>query len=193
MNYIRRSSKIATSIIFSLLIFILMSCVSNRAKNESVSQALSIKKIEHNEILNIAPLIVNPYIEPASIIRGKLYEFMIIQLDITLPTEENISVIGELKLMSDNKTVANPYYREQFIEFYNNQFQHDTYAENKYNTKMLNIISDTCLPSSNFTQKPGAKRYYLPFIGKNPIPRPSQIYVQVTVGNSEPVIYTVDL
>lgn len=133
----------------------------------------------------------NPYMEPKTLIRGKLNEFFVVKITLNLPAKSAVSVLVEAKT-AEGMEAARPYSRDDFIAFWNNVIVQDDDSY-KYNQK-ITTIRRSCIPSFDFTEGPGQTVYYIPFVGKYPISRPAKIYVQVSVaGQGEPCAYAYDL
>ncbi|MCE5255310.1 MAG: hypothetical protein LLF89_00520 [Spirochaetaceae bacterium] len=133
----------------------------------------------------------NPYMEPKTLIRGKLNEFFVVKVTLNLPVRSVISVLADAKT-ADGTEAARPYTRDDFVAFWDNVIvqNEDSY---KYNQK-ITTIRRSCIPSFFFTEGAGQTVYFIPFVGKYPISRPAKIYVQVSVtGQGEPCTYTYDL
>ncbi len=132
----------------------------------------------------------NPYIEPSTMLRGKFNEFYIIKIDFNLAQDTKIEIVAEINTINGNNAAAYPYDREQFITYWEMFANHDLIEDNLEYTKKMNTIRTTCIPSYVFMQKAGRSTMYLPFIGKNPLPRPAKVYVQVYTGAQIPFEFT---
>ena len=133
----------------------------------------------------------NPYMEPRTLIRGKLNEFFVVKIVLNLPAKSKVSVLAEMK-GPDGSSAARAYSKLDFATFWQNVIAQNE-DDPKYNQKMT-TIARSCIPGFDFTEGAGLTTYYLPFVGKNPIPRPSKVYVQVSVsGQGEPCVFTYDL
>ncbi len=128
----------------------------------------------------------NPYLEPKTLLRGKLNEFFIVKLSLNLREESRIAIIAEA-FAPDGTKVANSYDQDGFKDFWT--FAGGSNAEGKNFNKQMNTIAQTCVPSMQFIQKAGQRTMFLPMVGKNPIPRPATIYIQVSTGSGEPTIF----
>lgn len=133
----------------------------------------------------------NPYMEPKTLIRGKLNEFFVAKVTLNLPARSVVSVLAEAK-NADGTVAAKAYSRDDFIDFWNNVIVQDA-DSSKYNQK-ITTIRRSCIPSFSFAEGAGQTTYFIPFVGKYPISRPARIYVQVSVtGQGEPCTYAYDL
>ena len=130
----------------------------------------------------------NPYMEPRTLIRGKLNEFFVVKLQLNLATTSRVSVLAEV-VSPDKKPVAKAFDAQGFEEFWKaNTFkEEDNDAQNQ---RRLTVIQRSCLPAMDFTQRAGRTVLLLPMVGANPIPRPAYIHIQVTAGQGEPVSYS---
>lgn len=181
-----RSMIIAVT--FALLA--LGSCATVAVYNPS-DPSVTIARATPAEIANFGPSFeTNPYMEPRTILRGKLNEFVVIKVALNLQKDSRISIIADASTAADpSVAIAND--KVALTDYWN--FLSGGEAETPKARKRLSTIDITCIPSLNFTQKAGKSTYYIPFVGKNPIPRPAKIYVQVSAGSGEPAVYTATL
>jgi len=130
----------------------------------------------------------NPYLEPRTLIRGKLNEFFIVKIQFNLPSESKISIIADATA-KDGKEAARAYDTQGFIAFWESNIfkdeDNDAQKQRKYTS-----IERSCVPSMNFSQRAGQNTLYLPIVGANPIPRPAKIYVQVATSSGESVVFS---
>ncbi len=125
----------------------------------------------------------NPYIEPSSLIRGKIDEFFIIKISFNLPEKAKISVFARA-LKPDGSNAGTFYIASKFIEYWKVR---DAYTEddNPYSNTRLATIQRSTLPAFEYYQNSGRHDYYLPLVASNPIPRPTSISVTVTVNDTQ--------
>ena len=133
----------------------------------------------------------NPYLEPRTLLRGKLNEFYIVKLSLNLPEATRISVIADAR-KPDGSEAAKVYEQNTFIEFWDAVTAAESTAGSEIQKKNSSI-SRSCLPAFSFIANAGQSECYIPFVGKYPIPRPAKIYVQVSTGSGEPAVYTATL
>jgi len=129
----------------------------------------------------------NPYLEPISIIKKKLNEFYILKIRFNLSERTYISIHTE-SLKEDGSEAGRFYTAEQFLAFWE---QREFYTEdnNPYGNSKIITIQRSCIPSLEFFQNPGISEYFLPLESKYPIPRPANIYIQISLGSREPIIF----
>jgi len=174
----------------SLLSIFFLSCVTSYPNYTKEIPEILISNSKEKEILKIiSSPSINPYIEPSTVLRGKLNEFFVVRIDFNLEKDTEIKITADMNSLKDKKTVAYLYEREQFLAYWEGFLSHDSIEDNLQYTKKTNSIRKTCFPEFSFLQKAGRSVLYLPFIGKNPIERPTEVYVQVTAGSREPFIY----
>lgn len=170
---------------------LITSCATTPAFNAN-KPPVSISQATQTELRQFGPNSdTNPFIEPRTLVRGKLNEFYLVRLELNLVSESPVSILAEAKGLDGTETA-------KALDMYAFEAYWDsvTYREPDNDAKIQSRITNikrSCIPGFSFTVKAGQSIYYIPFVGKNPIPRPSRIYVQVTVGNAEPLIYTADL
>jgi len=183
-------SPILITIIFATAMLI-SACATNSKFNPNQPQVTMSQAVQA-ELRQFGPNSdTNPYIEPRTLIRGKLNEFYIVRLALNLSSESQISILAEAK-GPDGTETAKAMDMYAFEAYWDSVTYREPDNDAKIQTRIANI-KRSCIPSFSFTASAGQGIYYIPFIGKNPMTRPSRIYVQVTVGNSEPIIYTADL
>jgi hypothetical protein len=130
----------------------------------------------------------NPYMEPRSLIRGKLNEFFVVKLDFNLPAEARVSIMAEAKT-SGGIEAARARDSYSFVEFWDSMTVMETEKGAEFQRKVT-AIERSCVSSFDFMLRAGKDTLFLPFTGPNPIQRPATIYVQVVVGKGEPVTFT---
>lgn len=134
---------------------------------------------------------VNPYMEPKTTLRGKLNEFFIAKIQFNLETEARISIIG-MALSSDGQEVARFYDAQGFKAYWDaittREEDNDALIQRK-----LTSIDRSCIPATEFKQKAGQGFLYVPFVGKNPIPRPAIITIEVVSSIGNTVVYSYTL
>ncbi|MFA5852456.1 MAG: hypothetical protein WC820_07135 [Spirochaetales bacterium] len=129
----------------------------------------------------------NPYMEPRTLIRGKLNEFFVVKLDFNLAVDAKITVIADATTL-DGKEAAKAYDQYAFVSYWDANTSYE--PDNDAKAQMRNtIISRSCIPSMSFTQRAGKSTLLMPMIGKNPIPRPAKLYVQVAASTGESVVF----
>jgi len=164
----------------AFIVFEFQSCTTTNPYSKELPTMAVSHVIDQNNILKIVrnPY-TNPYIEPSTMMRGKLNEFYVVKIDFNLEQDTRIEIVAEMNSMNDISAAAYPYDREQFITYWEMFSSHDLIEDNVEYTKKMNAIRSTCVPSFVFTQKAGRSTLYFPFIGKNPLPKPAKVFVQV--------------
>jgi len=165
----------------SLIILLTWSCAS--VKDAPQQYEVNVKKLNANEIQSISNWPINPYIEPGSIIRGKIDEFVVIRIEFKIEREMLISIFGDLK---DNDGKYIPiYYSEEFLTYWD-QFRGSNDRNSTQNfIKKQNLIKQTCIPGSQFKLRPGQYIYYLVFIGPYPIKKPARGRIDISTSFGE--------
>lgn len=133
----------------------------------------------------------NPYLEPRTTIRGKLNEFFVAKINLNLSAKTAISIIAEMKA-ADGSVAAKACARDDFLFYWDSITSGEPSNDYKTQKKITNI-SRSCVPYFEFREGAGQTTYFIPFVGKNPIPRPATVYIQVTAGQAEPCVYTFTL
>ncbi len=174
-------------IIVAIALVALGSCATVNVYDPSIP-SVAITRANSSDIARFGSSFeINPYLEPKTLLRGKLNEFVVMKVALNLQNDSRISVIADITTAADPKAaVANDKFA--FTEYWN--FFSGGDAETQMARKRLNTLDQTCIPALSFVQKAGKYTYYIPFVGNNPIPRPAKIYVQVSTGSGEPAVYT---
>ena len=177
--------------VLALCAILLAGCASLPAYDTDKPR-LSLSKANEKELLAYGNSFVeNPYLEPRTLIRGKLNEFHIVKLSLNLPEATRISIIAEAKKL-DGSEAAKVYDQNTFAEFWDANTTVESTSGSEIQKKNSSI-SRSCIPAFSFTANAGQSEFYIPFVGRNPIPRPAKIYVQVSTGSGEPCVYTATL
>jgi hypothetical protein len=165
--------------IFLGLFLTLFSCATTHEKQSPSNLTISIKESTSDDIKRVsADSAINPFLEPATLLRGKLNEFYTVIIDIETPEPIELDVIAT---MVSGKDVYIPaYLKEDFLQFWAIYDSHDSPSETLSVTKRNNLIQKYCLPGELMQLKKGNYIFYLPFVGPNPIPKPAEIYVQIS-------------
>ncbi|MEN6399403.1 MAG: hypothetical protein ABFC74_03365 [Rectinema sp.] len=188
----KKRSGFGLAVIGVVVLILTLSGCKTAPKAKADVPVVQITKASAEEIKEYGPSQEsNPYMEPRTLLRGKLNEFFVVKIVLNLPAKSKVSVLAEMK-GPDGSSSARAYTKLDFVTFWQNVVAQDDNSP-KYNQKMT-TIARSCIPAFDFTEGAGLTTYYLPFVGKNPIPRPSKVYVQVSVnGQGEPSVFTYDL
>jgi hypothetical protein len=127
----------------------------------------------------------NPYLEPKTLIRGKLNEFFIVKIQFNLASESRVSIIAEA-VTADGKQAARVYDTQGFIAYWESNIYKDDDVQKQ---RKFTSIERSCVPAMDFKQGAGQAVLYLPMVGANPIPRPAKIYVQVAISSGESIVF----
>ena len=128
---------------------------------------------------------VNPYRTPGGVIISP-HEFVVLRFAITASRKAEISINDITASNPDGDSVAHFNEPEQFITYIGGW-------KSPVTAKNVQIVRDTYIPGTAFTSRTGRHSYYAVLIGKNPIPRPFQVKVDISVDNGESRFYTFDV
>ena len=164
------------------------SCASFRPPYDSSLPKVTISKASESEIRAYGKnFSENPYMEPRTLARGKLNEFFIIMLDFNLPEKTSVSLVTYANSLSGEE-VAKVYDEKTFKEFWwSNTIRDD---DSGLWERKMTAIERVCIPSLQFSQPAGRTTLLIPLVGKNPIPRPANIYAQAALSTGEIVEYS---
>jgi len=120
----------------------------------------------------------NPYMEPRTLVRGKLNEFFIVRVYFNLPADTMVAILATATSPSGEE-VARVYDIQGLKDFWWALTITDN--DSGLYDRNLTAIERSCIPSFDFKQRSGKRSLFIPFIGKNPIPRPATLSVQVVL------------
>lgn len=179
-------------VLLSLLVLTFQACAHIPEYDSSYPQ-VAISAGDSQSLLQFGKdYSTNPFLEPRSLLRGKLNEFYIIRIHFNLQEESRVSILAEMS-SKDGSSVASPYYRDYLKEYWEIYAERGAASANMAASTKRNVIDNYVPVSSVFIQKAGQTDLYLPMIGPNPIPRPANIYIQVSVNRGEPVLFEAEL
>lgn len=127
----------------------------------------------------------NPFIEPSGIFMGQREEFAVVELGISLPAKSTLSIAAQLD--GSEGPGAELKLREDFHLYWS------TYEDIEGGYLRSSKIDSACPISAQFDSSAGTRTYYLVFVGKNPIPRPAEISVQVVIKGQPMKAFTIPL
>lgn len=160
---------------------VIFSCATAKRFDPS-APLISIERAEPKELSKYGVSYeTNPFIEPRSLIRGKLNEFVIVKVNLNLPSEASISITVSCTGSDGNET-GKPYSRQMFEEywlFYSSENDNPASVNRRNNT-----IGKYTFFSFDGRESGGVKTRYIPVVGPNPILRPSIVDVMITVDGS---------
>ncbi len=132
-----------------------------------------------------APNEPNPYRTPGGVIISP-HELVVLRITIAAAHKAAISINDITASNPDGDSVAHFNEPEQFIAYIDG-WKSPITAQN------VQIVRNTYIPGTNFTSRTGRHSYYAVLIGKNPIPRPFQVKVDISVDNGDSRFFTFDV
>jgi hypothetical protein len=124
---------------------------------------------------------VNPYLEPSSIFRGKLTEFVVLRVDLNLSAPAKVLVAARVA-DKDGRIIAEPKDLYLMTLFWDMWQTSDPNAE-----KRLTSLERSYLPGLTFEEKAGRHRYYLVLTGKYPLERPATVQAELAVSGMDSI------
>lgn len=165
------------------------SCAS--VEDNPQQYGINVKRLNADEIRAISNLQINPYIEPSSIIRGKIDEFIVVRIEFSVEREMLISISSDLK---DRNGKHIPIYYVDDLLAYWDQFRGSNDKKSIQDfIKKQNLIKQTCIPDSQFRLRPGRYVYYLVFIGPYPIKMPVQGKIEISSSSGAYDLIQIDI
>lgn len=161
--------------------------LSNCATVPGYDQNLALAEIRPATIQEIrqfgANTNSNPYLEPSTLLRGKIYEFHILKLKLNVKEKIRISIICDV-FSDPGKNASKAYTAEEFSSLWEFASVYSDDTNPAGNARSTNI-QRSCLPSYEFTETPGIHEYFIPIAGRYPMTKPVNIYIQVTNAGGE--------
>ncbi|TXT43806.1 MAG: hypothetical protein FD137_1717 [Spirochaetes bacterium] len=184
-------AKMVTMLIAIAAILSFNSCATAASAFDPTIPKIAISKASEADIRSYGRnFFENPYMEPRTLARGKLNEFFILKLDFNLPIKSTVSLIAYAK-SPKGEEVAKIYDEKAFKDFWwSNTFRDDD--SGVWDRKMT-AIEIACIPGFDFDRPAGRTALFVPIVGKNPIPRPANIYAQIALSTGESVEYSFTL
>jgi len=183
----KRRSIIYFSITSILLIALatLASCASQPEKLPA-TYSVDVQKLDQQAILALQPnKDANPFVEPGSILRGKVNEFVVYRIDISNDHSRTIRIDSIMQDRDQNYIDA--YFADRLVEYWD---QNSTRTSTDKSTltsyaKKISLIKKLVVPYATIPIKPGKTSYYLVFVGPNPIKRPAKAQIDVSTDDGE--------
>jgi len=184
---LRQWKRQATSSLLIVILFFAISCTTTPVYNPSLPLAI-IKPASTNEIRQFGNNInINPYIEPYTLLRGKLFEFYILKIIINKRDTSKIDIDCDIYVDQNNRD-AKAYSIKEFAALWDSIsiYSEDT---NPAGNEREHNIQRSCLPSFSFIESSGIHEYFIPIAGKFPMKRPIKILIRVSDANGEQYTY----
>jgi hypothetical protein len=125
----------------------------------------------------------NPYLEPSTLLRGKIYAFHVLKLKLNVREKTRISIICDV-YSAPSQNAAKAYASEEFSSLWEFASVYSDDTNPAGNARTTNI-QRSCLPSYAFTETPGIHEYFIPIAGRHPMAKPVNIYIQVSSAGGE--------
>jgi hypothetical protein len=166
----------------------LLSCATTTRSYDATLPKVVISQASKESIKSFGTTFSdNPYIEPKTLLRGKLYEFYVLKVDFNLPDDLKVDIQSAF-LDLDNKDAAKLFTQYEFVDFWENN---TAIEPEKDSAKMRKItsINRSCVPSTSFIQEKGKSNLFIPYVSKYPIKRPANLNIKIFLGTGEEFSY----
>lgn len=172
----------------SILVIALSSLISCASQPEKVPAAYSVdvQKLDQEAILALQPnKDANPFVEPGSLLRGKVNEFVVYRIDISNDHRRTIRIDSIMQDRDQNYIDA--YFADRLVEYWD---QNSTRTSTDKSTltsyaKKISLIKKLVVPYATIPIGPGKSTYYLVFVGPYPIKRPAKAQIDVSTDDGE--------
>ncbi|MGB9686791.1 MAG: hypothetical protein ACPLYX_09880 [Rectinema subterraneum] len=168
-----------------LAVSVLVSC-SSQPKNVPATYAVDIQKLDQQAIFALQPnRDANPFVEPGSLLRGKINEFVVFRIDIFNNLSRTIRIDSIMQDRDQNYIDA--YFADKLVEYWD---QNSTRTSTDKATltsyaKKVSLIKKLVVPYATIPIEPGKSTYYLVFVGPYPIKRPAKAQIDVSTDDGE--------
>lgn len=181
--------RISTVIALALVIFFLDSCASSPGKAARES-SVNIAMMSQEELRlsgGGSTFKENPYLVPEGLIKGKSNEFIVLRADFYLATAATVEIqVNALDPVGASVLdIMNLEDMKSFWEAWPGK-EADIMRRSDW-------LERTYIPSLVQKSVRGSRTWYLVFVGKNPIPRPTKVLVKAFIGESAPSLFEFDL
>jgi hypothetical protein len=178
-----------SSISLVLCSILLAGCVSAPKVSDPSGVDISVVRLTSDQALmsfGAAPTDANPYRTPGGMMMGYPHELIVLRFTVVAAKKAQISIDGITATGSDGSDVAKYYYIDDYTNYV-------TSWQGDLAVKKAQVVQDTYLPGDHFQAWLGHHTYYAVLVGKNPIPRPYQAKVSISVDDGTPRIFTFDV
>lgn len=172
--------------IFFFVALVFLSSCATKPKSIPSTYSVNIQKMDESGIHAIhSSKDVNPFIEPGSLLRGKVNEFVVFKIDISNDHDRTIRIDS---IMQDkDQNYIEVYYADRFVEYWD---QNSTRTSTDKTTlsnyaKKVSLIKKVVVRADTITINPGEYIYYLVFVGPYPIKRPAHAQIDISTNDGE--------
>jgi len=164
---------------------ILVSCATQ--PNEiPATYSVHVQKLDERAIHALQPnKDANPFVEPGSLLRGKLNEFIVYKIDISNDHSRTIRIDS---IMQDKDlNYIDAYYADRLVEYWDQNSTRTTTEKSTLTNyaKKVSLIKKIVVPYATIVLPPGKIEYYLVFVGPYPIKKPAKLQINVSTDEGE--------
>jgi len=171
--------------ILLIALSVLVSCASQPEKIPT-TYTVDVQKLDQQAILALQPnKDANPFIEPGSLLRGKVNEFVVYRIDISNNRRRTIRIDSIMQDKDQNYIDA--YYADMLVEYWDQNATRTSTDQSTLTSyaKKVSLIKKLVVPYATITMGPGKSTYYLVFVGPYPIKRPAKAQIDVSTDDGE--------
>ncbi len=121
----------------------------------------------------------DPLVVPLQFLSVK-QEFVVVSIYLSLPRATRVTIDADVKA-ENGDIVAKLYSLDEMRDFWSNR----SHTNDPALPRRLQVLDKWYAPSFNFTARKGHREYYVVCVGKNPIHRPSDAEVFVSLDEGE--------
>jgi hypothetical protein len=173
-------------VLMLVMLITLGGCASAPKVNDPSGVDVSVLRLSPDQAMMLSFVDgPNPYQVPGGVFTHP-HEYIVLRFEVVAARKGQVSINSIVALGPDDASVARYDYLDDFCG-YIASWNSPTVGPS------IQVVKNTYLPGDSFTATLGHRTYYAVLIGKNPIPRPFQVKVDVSVDNGDPRIFTFDV
>ncbi len=181
-------TQISAAVCVLVALTLVISCTSAPAKASQASTVrvslMSQEGLRHD---GGSTFVENPYLIPEGMIKGKPNEFIVLKVDFALTAPALVEV--QAKAVNPEGAPVAPLFSIEDMK----TFWEAWPAKESDVLRRLDRLERTYMPELITKAPKGSTTWYLVFVGKNPIPRPTKVVVKAFIGEGAPASFEFDL
>jgi hypothetical protein len=128
----------------------------------------------------------NPYRMPGGILMGQPHELIVLRFSMVASRNAQVFVNSITARTADGASVARYDELDEYAAYISGW-------KSPLTERNVQIVRDSYIPGSSFKIRPGRHTYYAVLIGKNPIPRPFKVSVDIYVDEGNSRFFDIDV
>ncbi len=177
----------AMAVLCALSLFV--SCASSPGNAARIS-TVNVSMLSQDEVRHTgsgSTFTENPYLVPEGIVKGKPYEFIVLRVDFKLESATTVEI--QAKTIDANGLSNVPLFGLEEMKSLWEAWP----GKEADVLRRSDALERTYMPALVQKSSRGSRTWYLVFVGKNPIPRPTKVAVKAFIGESAPSVFEFEL